>query len=302
MHAIRRFCVCSQARLGLALLHQPHPRSQAKFALLKQQPAPRVVTLLSFSSKAPAGGMDDLADKQCLPCNSKEIWAMPEHSARELLEKSELGIHGWDLVSDGGTLKLHRSWKVKSFTEGLEFFKLVADVAEAEARKLLPPSMPVALATSPRRRCPRGRLAVGPPSPSPLHRTPQAAGTTPASFCQSPPSSASARLTPARRLPGLQVRVLLPCKSVPHQLDLIPNDIREIRDMLVAIMQKTDCAADPILDVKWHHPDLHLVGWNNIKIDLWTHSVGGLTENDFILAAKINTLHVEHLLRRKAAD
>ncbi|MQL68576.1 hypothetical protein Taro_000822, partial [Colocasia esculenta] len=31
---------------------------------------------------------------------------------------------------------------------------------------------------------------------------------------------------------------------------LIKNDIREIRDMLVAIMQKTDCAADPILDVK----------------------------------------------------
>lgn len=23
-----------------------------------------------------------------------------------------------------------------------------------------------------------------------------------------------------------------------------------------------------------HHPDLHLVGWNNVKIDIWTHSVG----------------------------
>uniref|UniRef100_A0A453PMP2 Uncharacterized protein n=1 Tax=Aegilops tauschii subsp. strangulata TaxID=200361 RepID=A0A453PMP2_AEGTS len=22
-----------------------------------------------------------------------------------------------------------------------------------------------------------------------------------------------------------------------------------------------------------HHPDLHLVGWNNVKIDVWTHSV-----------------------------
>ncbi|XP_038981518.1 uncharacterized protein LOC120110489 isoform X3 [Phoenix dactylifera] len=50
-----------------------------------------------------------------------------------------------------------------------------------------------------------------------------------------------------------------------------------------------------------HYLDLHLVGWNNAKIDIWIHSVGGLNENDFILAAKINSLHLEHLLRRKAA-
>nr|VDD06215.1 unnamed protein product [Brassica rapa] len=31
-----------------------------------------------------------------------------------------------------------------------------------------------------------------------------------------------------------------------------------------------------------HHPDLLLVGWNNEKIDVWTHAIGGLTENDFI--------------------
>ncbi|KAL3520182.1 hypothetical protein ACH5RR_018331 [Cinchona calisaya] len=49
-----------------------------------------------------------------------------------------------------------------------------------------------------------------------------------------------------------------------------------------------------------HHPDLHLVGWNNVKIDIWTHAVGGLTENDFILAAKINVLDLQQLLRRKA--
>ncbi|KAF2557660.1 hypothetical protein F2Q68_00014696 [Brassica cretica] len=48
-----------------------------------------------------------------------------------------------------------------------------------------------------------------------------------------------------------------------------------------------------------HHPDLHLVGWNNVKIDIWTHAIGGLTENDFILAAKINQLQVEDLLRKK---
>lgn len=41
-------------------------------------------------------------------------------------------MQGWGLVSEGGILKLHRSWKVKSFTKGLEFFQLVANTAEAE--------------------------------------------------------------------------------------------------------------------------------------------------------------------------
>jgi 4a-hydroxytetrahydrobiopterin dehydratase len=42
-----------------------------------------------------------------------------------------------------------------------------------------------------------------------------------------------------------------------------------------------------------HHPDLHLEGYRNVTIVLWTHAVGGLTENDFILAAKINELPVQ---------
>lgn len=41
-------------------------------------------------------------------------------------------MQGWNLVTEDGVMKLHRSWKVKTFTKGLEFFQLVADVAEAE--------------------------------------------------------------------------------------------------------------------------------------------------------------------------
>lgn len=119
----------------------------------------------------------DLTSKKCVPCNSKDIQPISEQSANELLSK----VQGWEMSNDVGVMKLHRSWKVKSFMKGLDFFKLVADVAEAEG----------------------------------------------------------------------------------------------------------------------HHPDLHLVGWNNVKIDIWTHSVGGLTENDFILAAKINSLEIEHLLSKK---
>jgi 4a-hydroxytetrahydrobiopterin dehydratase len=41
-----------------------------------------------------------------------------------------------------------------------------------------------------------------------------------------------------------------------------------------------------------HHPDLHLTGYRNVAIEIWTHAVGGLTENDFILAARIDELPV----------
>lgn len=39
-----------------------------------------------------------------------------------------------------------------------------------------------------------------------------------------------------------------------------------------------------------HHPDL-LLGWGKVKVTLFTHKIKGLSENDFILAAKIDTLH-----------
>src|SRR2546423_10557166 len=38
-----------------------------------------------------------------------------------------------------------------------------------------------------------------------------------------------------------------------------------------------------------HHPDLAL-SWGKVTVELSTHSVGGLSENDFILAAKIDRL------------
>jgi len=38
-----------------------------------------------------------------------------------------------------------------------------------------------------------------------------------------------------------------------------------------------------------HHPDMH-VFYGRVDIELWTHAIDGLTENDFILAAKIEKL------------
>jgi 4a-hydroxytetrahydrobiopterin dehydratase len=38
-----------------------------------------------------------------------------------------------------------------------------------------------------------------------------------------------------------------------------------------------------------HHPDIHLA-WGKVAITTWTHKIDGLTESDFILAAKIDQL------------
>ena len=42
-----------------------------------------------------------------------------------------------------------------------------------------------------------------------------------------------------------------------------------------------------IAEAEGHHPDLHL-SYGSLRVELWTHAAGGLTENDFILAAKID--------------
>ncbi|VAI49682.1 pterin-4-alpha-carbinolamine dehydratase 2, mitochondrial-like isoform X2 [Triticum dicoccoides] len=151
--------------------------------LLRDQAAPSASAPTGRSASQATGdeaaAKVELSKRSCVSCNSKDLQAMSEDSAKTLLEQ----VAGWEVKNEGGILKLHRAWKVKNFAKGLEFFQLVAAVAEEEG----------------------------------------------------------------------------------------------------------------------HHPDLHLVGWNNVKIDVWTHSVSGLTDNDFILAAKINELKLGDLLSKKKA-
>ncbi len=44
-----------------------------------------------------------------------------------------------------------------------------------------------------------------------------------------------------------------------------------------------------IAEEQKHHPDL-CIGWGYVRVTLFTHAIGGLHENDFILAAKIDAL------------
>lgn len=44
-----------------------------------------------------------------------------------------------------------------------------------------------------------------------------------------------------------------------------------------------------LAETEGHHPDIH-ISWNRVTLTLTTHAIGGLSENDFIMAAKIDRL------------
>ena len=44
-----------------------------------------------------------------------------------------------------------------------------------------------------------------------------------------------------------------------------------------------------VAEKEGHHPDIYLA-WGKVEVTIWTHKVDGLTESDFILAAKIDKL------------
>ncbi len=60
---------------------------------------------------------------------------------------------------------------------------------------------------------------------------------------------------------------------------------RNFTSAIVFFNQVTELA-----ESEGHHPDLHLTSYREVEIEIWTHAIGGLSENDFILAAKIDTL------------
>jgi 4a-hydroxytetrahydrobiopterin dehydratase len=45
-----------------------------------------------------------------------------------------------------------------------------------------------------------------------------------------------------------------------------------------------------IAEKEWHHPDLHLA-WGKVSVEIWTHKINGLTESDFVFAAKADQAH-----------
>ncbi len=44
-----------------------------------------------------------------------------------------------------------------------------------------------------------------------------------------------------------------------------------------------------LAEAEGHHPDIYLA-WGKVKLMIWTHKIDGLTESDFILAAKVDEI------------
>ena len=76
----------------------------------------------------------------------------------------------------------------------------------------------------------------------------------------------------------------------------ISEDARRIyreyirKDFMDAIYLINDVAR--IAELENHHPDIHLTDYKNVRIELSTHDLKGLSENDFIIAAKIKRNHL----------
>lgn len=47
-----------------------------------------------------------------------------------------------------------------------------------------------------------------------------------------------------------------------------------------------------IAESEGHHPDFHLTNYRDVRIDLYTHSVGGITENDIVLAEQLDRVEI----------
>jgi hypothetical protein len=93
-----------------------------------------------------------------------------------------------------------------------------------------------------------------------------------------PPCPCRRRAADATRAPTDSVR------PAPERAGLYQNHSYKWRAFFQRIGQ--------IAEAEDHHPDLHLTGYRNVAIELSTHALGGLSENDFILAAKIDQLPV----------
>ena len=64
---------------------------------------------------------------------------------------------------------------------------------------------------------------------------------------------------------------------------------REFRFKDFAIALKFVNRIGEIAESENHHPDIHLA-WGRVVVKIWTHAIDALSENDFILAAKIDKL------------
>jgi len=80
---------------------------------------------------------------------------------------------------------------------------------------------------------------------------------------------------------------LLPLWQLTHGGTRIRREFA-LPDFRTAIKLLNNVAA--LAERERHHPDLHLESYRQVWIEIYTHAIGGLSSNDFVLAAKIDAL------------
>ena len=69
---------------------------------------------------------------------------------------------------------------------------------------------------------------------------------------------------------------------------LVDNKIEKAFEFsnFIKAIEFVNVVAD-LAESEGHHPDIH-ISYNKVRLTLWTHAIGGLSINDFILASKID--------------
>ena len=107
-------------------------------------------------------------------------------------------------------------------------------------------------------------------------------------------------------MPELAAKTCVPCKGgVPplkgSELEALENQLTGWKVVNEHHLSKSYSLPDfvkalafvnrvgELAEQQGHHPDIYL-SWGKVDIQIWTHKIDGLTESDFILAAKIDKL------------
>jgi 4a-hydroxytetrahydrobiopterin dehydratase len=90
------------------------------------------------------------------------------------------------------------------------------------------------------------------------------------------------------RLPGPRVSELIAMLDGWDLRDERLHRHFRFKDFAAAMRFVNAMAA--LAEEEGHHPDFTLHDWNLVDVSIWTHAIGGLSENDFILAGKIDAL------------
>jgi|SRR5579884_994823 len=85
-----------------------------------------------------------------------------------------------------------------------------------------------------------------------------------------------------------------------EQAEDVPVLRREYRFKNFAQALEAAVRIGELAEEQQHHPDLH-VAWGKLGVEVWTHKIHGLSENDFIFAAKCDAILREGVQPRSAS-